>query len=517
MNGFDNEFELLLKCRTPIIEVVTYEWQRLQTIIDKISSKHMTKWSRWNRAVGIIDSEGEIKEIKDPIQVLKMFIDSNEDMYLILENFNLYLNNSDIVQLLFEICKINRVKNKTLIIESSELNIPEPLAKEIVALNMPLPDKKFIKKIAESVIMNYELPSTKFDLSDQLLSSVLGLTTTEVNLAFTKAVEKFHKLDDSIIDYLISEKEHIIKRDGLLEYYHAEGGLDSVGGLDNLKKWLALRANAYSAEALEFGIETPKGVLLLGLPGCGKSLTAKSVAKAWNFPLLRFDLGKVFGGIVGQSESNMRRALDVAKTIAPCVLWIDEIEKGLSGLSSSDKTDGGTTSRVFGTFLTWMQEKTESVFVVATANNIENLPPELLRKGRFDEIFFVDLPTFEERKEIFKIHIIKKNRSISDFDLNELAKKTSGLTGAEIQSIIADALFESFSNKEKLSNKLILAEKDKITPLSRVMAEKIESLRSWAKNRARFAGSEFHEEINTSHDVVRLKSESFNPLLERED
>jgi SpoVK/Ycf46/Vps4 family AAA+-type ATPase len=338
-----------------------------------------------------------------------------------------------------------------------------------------------------------------------------------VNLAFTKAVEKFHKLDDSIINYLISEKEHIIKRDGLLEYYHPEGGLDSVGGLDNLKQWLSLRANAFSEEALEFGIETPKGVLLLGLPGCGKSLTAKSVSKAWNFPLLRFDLGKVFGGIVGQSESNMRRALDVAKTIAPCVLWIDEIEKGLSGLSSSDRTDGGTTSRVFGTFLTWMQEKTEPVFVVATANNIENLPPELLRKGRFDEIFFVDLPTLEERKEIFKIHITKKNRSISDFDLNELAQKTSGLTGAEIQSIIADALFESFSNKEKLNNKMILTEKEKITPLSRVMAEKIESLRSWAKNRARFAGIEFGEKVENTQEVVRLKSESFNPLLERGD
>lgn len=517
MNKFDEELELLLKCRTPIIEIVTYEWQRLQTIIDKISGKHMTKWERWNRSVGIVNSEGEVNEIKDPIQVLKRFMESKEDGYLILENFNLYLNNSDIINILFEICKINKTRSKTLIIESSELMVPEPLSKEIVALNMPLPNKKFIKKIAESVIINYELPSNKFNLSDQLLSSVLGLTTTEVNLAFTKAVEKFHRLDESIIDYLISEKEHIIKRDGLLEYYHPEGGLDSVGGLDNLKNWLSVRSNAFSEDAIEFGIDTPKGILLLGLPGCGKSLTAKSISKAWNFPLLRFDLGKVFGGIVGQSESNMRRALDVAKTIAPCVLWIDEIEKGLSGLSSSDRTDGGTTSRVFGTFLTWMQEKQEPVFVVATANNIENLPPELLRKGRFDEIFFVDLPTFDERKEIFKIHLTKKKRSINNFSLDELAKKTAGLTGAEIQSIISDALFESFSKKEKLSNKLILSEKEKITPLSRVMSEKIESLRSWAKNRARFAGTEFQEGLGNTQKVVRLKSESFNPLLERGD
>lgn len=517
MDKFEQELELLLKCRTPIIEVVTYEWQRLQTYLDRISGIHMTKWRRWNRSVGIIDSDGSIQEIKDAIQVLKMFLESNEEQYLILENLQLYFNSPDIIHLLFEISKINRLLNKTIIIESSELNIPDPLAKEIVVLNMPLPDKNFIHKIAESVIINYELPSSKFNLSDQVLNSLLGLTTTEVNLAFTKAVERYHKLDESIIDFLISEKEHIIKRDGLLEYYHPDGGLDSVGGLANLKQWLNVRKDAFTSEAKDFGIDTPKGVLLLGMPGCGKSLTAKSISKAWNFPLLRFDLGKVFGGIVGQSESNMRRALDIAKTIAPCVLWIDEIEKGLSGISSSDRTDGGTTSRVFGSLLTWMQEKTEPVFVVATANNIESLPPELLRKGRFDEIFFVDLPTEDERKEIFKIHLNKKNRSISDFDIQELAKTTSGLTGAEIQSIIADALFDSFSNKVKLTNQQILREKSKITPLSKVMSEKIESLRSWARNRARFAGEEFHEEIKGLDQVIRLKSESFNPLLERRE
>lgn len=517
MNNFDQDLELLLKCRTPLIEVVTFEWQRLQTILDQISGLHMTKWKRWNRAIGLVDVEGEIQEIKDPIQVLKMFMETSDEIYLILENFNLYMNNSDIINLLFEITKINRTINKSIIIESSEICLPDALAKEIIVLNMPLPDKKFIKKIAESVIINYELPSTKFNLSDQILSSLLGLTTTEVNLAFTKAVEKFHKLDDSIIDFLISEKEHIIKREGLLEYYRPEGDLDFVGGLDNLKDWLKVRSNAFTQEAKDFGIDTPKGVLLLGLPGCGKSLTAKSISKAWNFPLLRFDLGKVFGGIVGQSEANMRRSLEIAKTIAPCVLWIDEIEKGLSGISSSDRTDGGTTSRVFGSLLTWMQEKTEPVFVVATANNIENLPPELLRKGRFDEIFFVDLPTFEERKEIFKIHLTKKNRSLSDFNLDELAERTSGLTGAEIQSIIADALFESYSKKTKLTNLLILNEKTKITPLAVVMAEKIESLRSWAKNRARFAGNEFLEQIQGTDKVIRLKSESFNPLLERRE
>lgn len=514
MNNFEEEFELLLKCKTPLIQVVTHEWQRLQSLVSIVSTKLMTKWKRWNSSIGLIDSDGNVENITDPIMILKRFKNENESGFLILENFNFFLQSPQVVDNLFEIVKMKKVFNKTLIIESSELSLPNALSKEMVVLHMPLPNKKFIKKIAESAAISTDLDASKYDLTDELMSSVLGLTTTEINLAFLKAIEKFGRLDNSSIDYLITEKEHIIKKEGLLEYYSASESLDNVGGLDNLKTWLKVRSNAFTPKARDYGIDTPKGVLLLGLPGTGKSLTAKSIAKTWKFPLLRFDLGKVFGGIVGQSESNMRKALDVATTIAPCVLWIDEIEKGLSGLSSSDRTDGGTASRVFGTLLTWMQEKTEPVFVVATANNIESLPPELLRKGRFDEIFFVDLPSHKERKEIFKIHIKAKNRDPKAFDLELLADKTAGLTGAEIGAVVSDALFNSFSNQTDLSNQDILDEKEKITPLSLVMAEKITSIRLWAKNRARMAGSEFNEEINQSNKVVRLKSESYNPLLE---
>ncbi len=513
MERFEEELELLLKCKTPIIEVVTYEWQRLQSITNVISKNNLTKWKRWNRSVGIIDYDGNVEPIMDPLKVLNKFKDESDSYYLILENFNLYLNNPDVINLLFEIAKMKRTNSKSLIIESAEVCLPNALSKEIVVLNMPLPAREFIKKIAESVIINYNLPADKYSITSELLNSVLGLTTTEVNLAFIKAVEKFGKLDDSTINYLISEKEHIIKKDGLLEYYHTDESMGNVGGLGNLKNWLNLRGNAFSDKAKEFGIDTPKGVLLLGLPGCGKSLTAKCIASTWKYPLLRFDLGKVFGGVVGQSEANMRRALDVAKTVAPCVLWIDEIEKGLSGLGSSDRTDGGTTSRVFGSLLTWMQEKTEPVFVVATANNIESLPPELLRKGRFDEIFFVDLPSKEERKEIFKIHIENKHRDSSKFDLDMLAEKTNGLTGSEIASLVSDSLFSAFNNRKDIDTYDIISERSKITPLSTIMAEKIISLRSWAKNRARLAGDEFKEEIQGTDSVVRLKSECYNPLL----
>lgn len=511
---FEKELELLLKCKTTIIEIVTTEWQRLQSIVSKIALFEMTKWKRWNKSVGIVDHEGNIQPILDPLKLLTEYKDSNEPGFLILENFNFYLNSPDIINLLFEICKMKKTVQKSLIIETSEMCLPHALSKEIVVLYMPLPNKQFIRKIAESVIVNTNLASKDYELTDELLSSVLGLTTTEINLAFNKAVEKYQKLDNSIIDYLIDEKQHIIRKEGLLEYYKSSESMKDVGGLQNLKTWLNVRSNSFSEKALEYGIDVPKGVLLLGLPGCGKSLTAKCIANTWKFPLLRFDLGKVFGGIVGQSESNMRKALDVATTIAPCVLWIDEIEKGLSGLSSSDRTDGGTTSRVFGSLLTWMQEKKEPVFVVATANSIEALPPELLRKGRFDEIFFVDLPSLEERKDIFKIHISAKKRELSKFNINLLAEKTNGLTGAEIYSIIADGLFTSFSNNRELTTEDIINERKKITSLSTVMAERISELRSWAKNRARIAGEEYTEVIEGVKEVVKLKSESYNPLLE---
>lgn len=513
MNYFEEEFELLLKCKTPLIQVVTHEWQRMQSIVSNVSNQLLTKWKRWNQAVGLVDSESNVENIKDPIMMLRMFKDSEESGILILENFNLFLNNSEVINILFEIVKMKKEQYKTIVIESATLTLPNELSKEMVVLHMPLPNKSFIRKIAQSAIISTELPSNKYEITDQLLNSVLGLTTTEVNLAFLKAIEKFGKLNNEVIDYLITEKEHIIKKDGLLEYYRSDDSLEQVGGLENLKSWLIARSRAFTTEAAEYGINTPKGVLLLGLPGTGKSLTAKSIAKTWKYPLLKFDLGKVFGGIVGQSESNMRRALELATTIAPCVLWIDEIEKGLSGLSSSDRTDGGTASRVFGTLLTWMQEKKEPVFVVATANNIESLPPELLRKGRFDEIFFVDLPSKDERREIIKIHLGAKNRNPQDFDLEMLSDKMSGLTGAEIAAVISDALFASFNESRELTNEDIIHEKNKITPLSTVMAEKITSIRLWAKNRARMAGKEFIEELDRQ-PVVRLKSETYNPLLE---
>jgi SpoVK/Ycf46/Vps4 family AAA+-type ATPase len=316
---------------------------------------------------------------------------------------------------------------------------------------------------------------------------------------------------------VIKEKEHVIKKSGYLEYYHPKEKLDDVGGLGNLKEWLQKRGGGFDESALEFGLKPPKGVLLLGIPGTGKSLIAKAIGNLWQFPLLRLDMGKIFGGIVGESEKNIRGALKIAEAIAPSILWIDEIEKGMAGMSSSGSSDGGTTARVLGTFLTWMQEKEKSVFVVATANNISLLPPELLRKGRVDEIFFVDLPTESERLEIIKIHLAKTENMFEDEDLLVIAKITTGFSGAELEESIMEALYRAYDNKKPLNISHI---KDAILNtrlLSQTMYESILDMRAWAAHRALPASKNKPEALNKPQDSIpQLKTETYsNPFIKK--
>jgi SpoVK/Ycf46/Vps4 family AAA+-type ATPase len=275
----------------------------------------------------------------------------------------------------------------------------------------------------------------------------------------------------------------------LLEYYAATENFDQIGGLAILKDWLEKRALAFSGEARAFGLPAPRGILLLGVQGCGKSLCAKAVSNQWQLPLLRFDMGRMFGSFVGSSEENVRRAIAVAESVAPAILWVDEIDKAVAGTQSSGVSDGGTTARVFATFLTWLSEKTAAVFVVATANDISQLPPELLRKGRLDEIFFVDLPAAAERQEIFRIHLQKRGRDAAQFDLQALASASPDLSGAEIEEAINSALYDAFYAGQEIATTHILCALDQLVPLAKTMAEQIAELRAWAKGRARNASS----------------------------
>jgi SpoVK/Ycf46/Vps4 family AAA+-type ATPase len=293
--------------------------------------------------------------------------------------------------------------------------------------------------------------------------------------------------------------------------------MESIGGLHNLKEWLNIRSKAFSSKAIDFGLSYPKGVLLLGIPGTGKSLSAKAVSNQWKLPLLRLDFGKIFGGLVGESESNIRQTIKVAESLSPSILWIDEIEKGLSG-SGGGSSDGGTSTRVFGTFLTWLQEKESEVFVLATANDISSLPPELLRKGRFDEIFFVDLPTLEERKEILKIHIKRRKQNPDNIGIDDVATVTKGFSGAELDEVVHEALFNIYDPLSKGKNILktrdLIDVSERFFPLSLTMEERIKSLRKWAKDRTKPA-SKYKPEDLEKFDGVKLKSEIFdNPFME---
>ena len=322
---------------------------------------------------------------------------------------------------------------------------------------------------------------------ERLLQAALGLTLGEAENVFARIIVKDQRLSADDVSGVLEQKQQIVRKSGLLEYCEAQEPMTQVGGLAVLKEWLGKRSLAFSDEARAFGLPAPKGILLLGVQGCGKSLCAKAVSGLWELPLLRFDMGRMFGSLVGSSEENVRRAIAVAESVAPVVLWVDEIDKAFAGAQGSGNSDGGTTARVFGTFLTWLSEKRTPVFVVATANDISQLPPELLRKGRFDEIFFVDLPTEEERREVFRIHLERRGRRAGDFDVETLVASSGDLSGAEIEESIVSALYDAFAAREELATKHVLSVLAGTVPLARTMDEQIGRLRAWAAGRARHA------------------------------
>ena len=337
-----------------------------------------------------------------------------------------------------------------------------------------------------------------------IVESCLGLSIYEIHTQLAKSLATLGKLDPQ---FILRAKQQIVHKSDIMEWIEPSVGMGDIGGVDNLKNWFTDRKTSFSDDAKEFGIEPPKGVLMVGIPGTGKSMAAKALGNAWGVPLLHLDVGKIMSGIVGSSESNIRKALKTAEAIAPCILWVDEIEKGFSGTGSSNHSDGGTMARVFGTFLTWMQEKKSPVFVIATANNISQLPPEMMRKGRFDEIFFVDLPGEEERQEILKLHLAKRKQDTSKFDVSMLAKETEGFSGAELEHVIKDAMYTAYSAADKkLTTPMILREIKKTTPLSESLKKEIDAVKE-AASRMRFASS---KSLNHSLDT---RGEDEKPVM----
>ena len=519
-----DEIRSMLRANFPLIYLATTEYNRTMQKVRSICFAENCKFNTWDSVESLKTHVsfpgGRLKEIvdhpaaqetKDPLALLEYILfgmvrdgDKSPEVF-VLEDFHKFFTQRQVPEMLRKLSLEMKDSNKHIVFISPFTQFPVELDKYITLKAIPLPDKTDLELRLNAVAG----PGANInpDLKKYLVNSAMGLTDTEADLAFRLAKEKdgFRSMD--AVQVISSEKEQIIRKSGILDYIKVDASLEkSVGGLDKLKTWLKRRSRAFEIKAKEFGLQEPKGILLLGVPGCGKSLTAKCIASEWKQPLLKLDIGKVFSMYVGSSENNIREAINTAEAVAPCVLWIDEIEKGLA---TQGEHDGGTSTRVFSTILTWMQEKTKPVFVVATANDISSLPPELLRKGRFDEIFFVDLPTREERKNIFSIHL-QKNHQGNGVDLEQIADKTKFFNGAEIEETVKEAMFIAYVNNPNapaVTTRDLMEAASNVIPLAQTMKTKIDSLRGWAKVRARLASST--ENTESVEDSISLDGKSF--------
>ena len=497
----------LIRARFPLIYITTYEEERITKKIKKMVQSPSAKVARelyvWTQTKGFY-CESEDKYISgttSPMGALDFIEKCEKNVLFLMYDFhvNFGLQNRapdyDVIRKLRDLVSVLKVSEarKNVIFIAPELIIPTTLQKDLTVIDFSLPDINEIKrKLNKMIEQNVKVESSTLteEDKDNLCKSALGLTLQEAENAFALAMVNDGKINIDDLKVIQEEKVQIIKKTGILEFVNSNLNIDDIGGLENLKNWLKKRNNSWKEQAKKYCIPAPKGVLVTGIPGCGKSLTAKAMSSLWGLPLLRLDLGKIFSGLVGSSEENMRRAIATAEAVCPSILWIDEIEKGLSGVSSNN--DSGVSSRIFGTFLTWMQEKETPVFVIATANNIHALPPELLRKGRFDEIFFVDLPTSEERKEIFRVHLqkrlkdaeVSKNIPLEDATYEKLASMTEGFIGAEIEQVVVNSLCEAFFEKRSLEFSDFTKTIQATVPLSTTQNEQIRRIREWANVRA---------------------------------
>lgn len=513
--NFESQFVNFVNAGFPYVYIASYEEERVtQTIAHVLNKTDLVKAPRklytWTQSDGLSCENEKVKDTMQPVAAIDYIGRSTENAIFILKDFHVYFgagrgNRPDygIIRKLRDIHINLKTSRKMVVFLSPQLLIPCDMEKEISVLDFPLPTVSEIEQVLDDLMEG--LQPENIHLNDhekkQLVRSALGLTLQEVENAFCRAIVHIKGLDNTALAIIHEEKNQVVKKTGVLEFVKSDLNIDDIGGLENLKKWLKKRNGSWLERAKAYNIPAPKGVLITGIPGCGKSLTAKSMSAIWNLPLLKLDMGKIFGGVVGSSEENMRKAIATAEAISPSILWIDEIEKGFSGTKSSG--DSGTAARVFGTFLTWMQDKTAPVFVIATSNDISALPAELLRKGRFDEIFFVDLPTCREREKIFKLHLQKKiskstiphQVDVESGICHELATLSDGFSGAEIEQVVVSALYEAFFAERGIQEKDLVKCIQDTVPLAVTQNEQILTLRHWAEHRAVLATAKDDREI----------------------
>jgi hypothetical protein len=493
------ELEDLVRARYPLLYIVSTEEARVEAVLAALAQRREKQVFEWSCTTGLIPLGASLQSQKqrhapsrDPLAALDQVIDHVGPALFVFKDLHPFLTRQHpaVTRRLKECARHLKESLKTLVLLSPLLELPAEIEKEVTVLPFPLPTRADLAALLERIsreVQPRQQVSVELDEAgrERLLQSALGLTLGEAENVFARMLVRHRRLGPEQVAEVLAEKRQIIRKNGLLEYCASDESFATVGGLAGLKEWLAKRGAAFTPAAQAYGLPAPRGLLLLGVQGCGKSLSAKAAANLWQVPLLRFDMGRMFGSLVGSSEENVRRAIAVAESVAPAVLWVDEIDKAFAGTHGSTFSDAGTTARVFGTFVTWLSEKTAPVFVVATANEIAQLPPELLRKGRFDEIFFVDLPGAVERAEILGIHLAKRGRDPEQFDRVTLGRLGEEFSGAELEQAVISALFDSFSLGEELQTGHLRKALQETVPLARTMAEAIRRSREWAAGRAR--------------------------------
>jgi hypothetical protein len=486
----------------PGLYVVSPEELRVESDLRAIAGHLDYSLHFWSVVDGLVDTARHTqKPANDPLEVLDAIGSLPEKSVVLLRDFHLFLAdpNPILLRKLKDTLLHAKMKQKVVVVLGCRLCLPPELDHELTVVESRLPGKEALRSVLSGIIESARIPSLEVEVREKAVEAASGLTTMEAENAFALSFVETRTITPAVIH---REKAQAVKKNGLLEIVETRESLGSIGGLECLKDWLVRRKDAFSQRAQAYGLPSPKGLLIIGIPGTGKSLSAKATAAVFNLPLLKLDAGKLYGGIVGQSEANLRSVIQTAEAIAPCCLWIDELEKGFAGSKSSGTTDGGTSARVFGSFLSWMQEKQKPVFIVATANDVSQLPPEMLRKGRFDETFFVDLPNPPEREAIWKLVIGKNRRDPADFDIVQLSRITEGLTGSEIEALFLESLFAAFERGAEPGDLDIATALHEFVPLSRMMAEQMEGLRQWAKGRARTATLAPSSSLGTRRMVV---------------
>ncbi len=481
--------EILITSRTPFIAIETLEEDRVEQALERVAQRLNIPLFVWTMTRGLRRAGAlePLYDTKEPLKALRNLSDlPNAGIYLMKDLYR-SLGDAAVVRTLQDLARAFSHDRRAIVLTAPRVELPSELATLASLVKLELPTEEDLRALAQEVFgtlsRQHRLgPPPDPDILDKIASALRGLTLFEAERALTRAVLDDLTLGPRDIEVIAQMKKEILSRDRVLDCVPQKEGLDDVGGLRGLKAWLEKRRDALTPEAKKFGVEAPRGILLLGVQGCGKSLAAKAVAKTWSLPLLRLEPGRLFDKFIGESEKNLDRALATAERMAPCVLMIDEIEKGFASVVSSD-SDGGLSRRILGRLLGWMQEREAPVFLVATCNQITALPPELMRKGRFDEIFFIDLPGLDERRQIFAIHLTRRHRDPAGFDLGALATASEGFSGAEIEQAVVAALYTAFARRAELSTEDILEELKATRPLSVTRAEEIDALREWAKGR----------------------------------